>query len=106
MIAAKAMIGLGASMLFAAQAGAGAAGTPVTVENVALTFSGLALIWFGATMLKVRDTVAKLQNKDQRRRSHIKQLRKRYHRIVDALLAAKIPIEIDGEDDDVEDEDE
>lgn len=36
---------------------------PVTVGNLALTFSGLAMVWFGGTHIKMRDAINKLSER-------------------------------------------
>ena len=63
MLTAKVAMGMGAALLVAAQAGAGSGGTPVTIENIAIAFSGVILIWFGQRMLKLHDTVLKLEER-------------------------------------------
>lgn len=95
------------------------AGSPASVENIALAFSGLALIWFGATMLKVRDTVIDLKlalETLKTRTEHLEKqriedyretllLRRRYHRIVGAMQGAGIAIHQQDPRDLVDDDD-
>lgn len=47
---------------------------PVTVGNLALTFSGLAMVWFGGTHIKMRDAINKLSERIPAMEKHFERM--------------------------------
>lgn len=57
MVAAIKSLTIGGGVIAMSIAGVVDAGGQLTISSIAIGFTGLALVWFGSTMLKVRDDV-------------------------------------------------